>query len=80
MMKKLVMLLTVLAAFVVIGCGSDNKPTSAPTQSPQAAPAVQKQEPKQENQQTSKPKRKKVTFDEFKKENGPGTGLPQFKY
>ena len=76
MMKKLVMLLTVLAVFVVIGCGSDNKPTSAPTQSPQAAPAVQKQEPKQENQQTSKPKRKKVRLEDY----CTGEPLTHFKY
>ena len=38
-MKKFAILLSLIAAFTVAGCGSDDKPAAAPTQTPQAAPA-----------------------------------------
>lgn len=38
-MKKFAILITLIAAFAVAGCGSDDKPAAAPTQTPQAAPA-----------------------------------------
>ena len=38
-MKKFAILLTLIAAFAVAGCGSDDKPATAPAQIPQAAPA-----------------------------------------
>lgn len=38
-MKRFAILLTLIAAFALAGCGSDNKPAAAPTQTPQAAPA-----------------------------------------
>lgn len=38
-MKKFAILLSLIAAFAVAGCGSDDKPAAAPTQTPQAAPA-----------------------------------------
>lgn len=38
-MKKFAILLSLITAFAVAGCSSDDKPASAPAQAPQAAPA-----------------------------------------
>ena len=46
-MKKFAILITLIAAFAVAGCSSDDKPAAAPAQIPQAAPAQKGEQPKQ---------------------------------
>lgn len=54
-MKKFAILFSLIAAFAVAGCGSDDKPAAAPTQTPQAAPAkpANTVQEKQQNKETA---------------------------
>ena len=77
-MKKFAILLTLIAAFAVAGCGSDDKPAAAPTQTPQAAPA-QKVENKDNVEYNEKGERVFKSHGPKPQIGGKGGTMPHFK-
>ena len=73
-MKKLLLLLTLLAAFASFGCGSDETP-AAPAKAPEAAPAQKGEQKVQYNE-----KGERVYKSSGKhKITGSGGQMPHFK-
>lgn len=76
-MKKTMLVLSILAAFVLTGCGGEQKSAPA-SKTPEAKPAVKVEEQQKQPQSADKKEYKmgnKPGFESLKK----GTGLHQFK-
>ena len=76
-MKKPMLVLSILAAFALTGCGGEQKSAPA-SKTPEAKPAIKIEEQQKENKHSEQREYKmgkKPGFESLKK----GTGLHQFK-
>ena len=81
-MKKTLLALTILAAFVLTGCGSESK-TVNESKTPQAKPAIKVEEQQKQTKSNSEEKTYKMgtpkkSFSDFQKGKS-NEGLHQFK-
>lgn len=76
-MKKTMLVLSILAAFALTGCGGEQKSAPA-SKTPEAKPAVKVEEQQKENKSDEKEYKMKTTtkFSDFKSNGGK---LHQFK-